>query len=159
MPRGMIQILCDAHPFAASVPDPVSNGRLPLHVALASQHSWEESLEHVFAPHPSAAAAEDPLTGFPAFCMACDALSPIKNHQIEQTAKDIGDLSLCWHCLSKMERARALKEALVLLECQKLTSMCEVLRKDPAVADLDLTGKQCWSGQMKNKGVCRTESD
>ncbi len=141
VPRGMLQVLCDAYPSAASIPDPASNGRLPLHVALASgpQHSWEKSLCHLFASHPSSVAVDDPVTGLPAFCMACDAIAPIQEYQIEQTAKNMGNRSLCWYYLSKTERTRAMEEALVFLQCQKLTAMYEVLRRDPSVLDLQCT--------------------
>ena len=139
VPRGMLQVLCDAYPFAASIPDPTSNGRLPLHVALASgpQHSWEKSLVHLFASHPSSVAVNDPVTGLPAFCIASDGISPIRDYQIEQTAKNTGNRSLCWYYLSKTERLRAMEEARAFLECQKLTAMYEVLRRNPSVLDLD----------------------
>ena len=135
MQRGMLQILCDADPCAASIPDPTSNGRLPLHVALSrgSQHSWEESLCHLFAAHPSSVRVQDPVTGLPAFCLACDSLSPIYDHQIEQTAKDIGNRYLCWYFLCREEKTKARKEAVMFLECRKLTTIYEVLRKDPSV--------------------------
>ncbi len=139
VPRGMLQVLCDAYPFTASIPDPTSNGRLPLHVALASgpQHSWEKSLVHLFASHPSSVAMDDPVTGLPAFCIASDAIAPIRDSQIEQTAKNMGNRSLCWYYLSKTERLRAMEEARAFLECQKLTAMYEVLRRNPSVLDLD----------------------
>ena len=135
MPNGILEILCDADPGAASVPDPASNGRLPLHVALSRvpQHSWEESLCHLFAANPYALRVRDPVTGLPAFCLAADSLSPIQDHQIEQTAKNIGNRSLCWYYLTRVEKTRARNDAIAFLECRKLTTMYEVLRKDPSV--------------------------
>ena len=135
---GMLQVLCEAHPLASSIPDPTCFGRLPLQVALASgqqQHSWDESLRHLFAAHPFSVAIEDPLTGLPSFCLAGDSLAPIQSDQIEQTAKALGNRSLCWYYLSKGEQARALEEAFVNLDCQKLTAMYEVLRRQPSVLD------------------------
>jgi hypothetical protein len=134
--RGMLPVLCEAHPSAASVPDLTSSGRLPLHVALASpgQHSWEGTLKHLFEAYPPSVQVADPVTGLPAFCLASDALAaPITDHQTEQNAKTVGNHSLCWYYLSGHEKAKALKEACLRLECQKLTVMYEVLRRDPSV--------------------------
>ncbi len=141
MPRGMLQILRDADPLAASVPDPTSNGRLPLHVALSRvpQHSWEESLFHLFTANPYSIRVRDPVTGLPAFCLACDSLSPIQDYQIDQTAKTIGNRSLCWYYLTRAEKTRARNEAIAFLECRKLTTMYEVLRKDPSVLNANPT--------------------
>ena len=138
-------MLCEAHPLASSIPDPTCHGRLPLQVALASnhqQHSWEESLRHLFAAHPFAVAIQDPLTGFPSFCLAGDSLAPIQSDQIEQTAKALGNRSLCWYYLSKAEQTKALEEAFGILDCQKLTAMYEVLRSHPSV--LDRTKESQW---------------
>jgi hypothetical protein len=133
-PRGMIHVLCEAHPSAAAVADPASQGRLPLHVALASgQHPWEGSLNHLFEAYPSCVATPDPVTELPAFCLPGDFLAPKREDRSMATAKALGNRSLCWYYLSKRERSIALEEASVVLDCQQLTAMYEVLRRDPSV--------------------------
>jgi hypothetical protein len=134
-PRGMLPVLCKAHPFAASVPDPTSFGRLPFQMAVAfpGQHSWEGTLQHLFAAYPASVAVADPVTGLPAFCLAGDALAPITDHETEKAAKTDESLSNIWYYLSKRDKAGALENVSLRLECQKLTVMFEVLRKDPSV--------------------------
>jgi hypothetical protein len=109
--------------------------RFPIQLPLAASPSrWQSlPLQHLFAAYPASVAVADPVTGLPAFCLAGDALAPITDHETEKAAKTDESLSNIWYYLSKRDKAGALEKVSLRLECQKLTVMFEVLRKDPSV--------------------------
>ena len=133
----MLPVLCEAYPAAASIPDSDSHGRLPLHTALALGHSWEGTAKHLFDANPSATIRADPLSGLPCFVLAGESTAPITDQETERVAKELDErnYSLCWSYLPKREKAKALERASLVVECQRLTTMYEVLRRNPSVLE------------------------
>eukprot|EP00539_Tryblionella_compressa_P018635 CAMPEP_0178872410 /NCGR_PEP_ID=MMETSP0747-20121128/8116_1 /TAXON_ID=913974 /ORGANISM="Nitzschia punctata, Strain CCMP561" /LENGTH=489 /DNA_ID=CAMNT_0020539637 /DNA_START=79 /DNA_END=1548 /DNA_ORIENTATION=+ len=143
---GILSWLCQVYPDAASIPDPTNHGRLPLHAALALGKPWDVNTQIIFDAFPDAVQQIDPFTNLPCFCLAAmkgattTRSKKDDDDEIENTAKQLDQqrLSLCWSYLSKHEKARALERARIILDCQQLTTIFEVLRKCPSALQVTM---------------------
>lgn len=126
---GMLETLCTAYPEAASVGDN-GTGRIPLHTALLRGKSWKE-VEALFKIFPEAALLVDRISGLPAFCLP--SLVSITSPDIEVAAKrhDQQRLSV-WKYISKRDRQKAIQQAQVLLDCQRVDTIFQLLRRHPS---------------------------
>jgi hypothetical protein len=144
---GILRILCESCPEAATKPDPSNHNRLPMHSALAIGKPWGENIQVLFTAYPDAIQKSDPRTGLPCFCLpamgATTATGLEREEEIEYTARQLDQqrLALCWSYLSKREKSRALQRAETLLDCQRLTTIYEVLRRHPSAVEYSCAGR------------------
>lgn len=73
----VIEILLGASPRAASVPD--SDGRLPLHLAIASNKKWTEGINDIIKAYPDAVMFRDKKTNLYPFMLAAANKAPDLN--------------------------------------------------------------------------------
>jgi hypothetical protein len=137
---GILPYLCRSYPEATRIPDTSYHGRLPLHSALASGKPWKDNVQIIFEAFPGALFLPDPHTGLPCFCLAAmgQGMSSTDwefDSEVEHCAKQMDQqrLSLCWPYLSKSDKAKALQLARNKLECQRLTTIFQVLIHHPSV--------------------------
>ncbi len=127
---GILRLLCRAYPAAAGIPDPNNYGRLPLHAALVLGKPWDDSARIIFEANPDAVMEHDPYTSLPCFCLP--ALEAVTVEEQEEMAKQQNRrLSLCWSYISARDKTTALQRASALIDCQRLTTIYQVLRQHP----------------------------
>jgi hypothetical protein len=124
---GVIRVLCLTYPGAASRTSSV--GRFPLHMALSMGKCWTE-IEPLFDAFPDAVYYMDAVSRLPIFCLP--TVVPIDEYEVEMVGKRRGDQASIWYYISQRDRNRALDRAREIIECQRIDTMYQLLRRNPS---------------------------
>ena len=135
---GMLHILCQANPKAASTPNPLRYHNLPLQTALLFGKVWSEIVP-LFETYPQVVYHIDTQTLLPTFCLPV-VFGNYSSQQVEDVAKrcDPQRLSV-WCYISKQEKNRAIQDAQEYLDCQQITTIYELLCRNPSAIDISCT--------------------
>jgi hypothetical protein len=129
---GMLEPLLHAYPEAAALPD--KYGRWPLHLALESGKSWA-CIQPLLEIFPDALHLVDHHgTGLTAAALAAVAVNhdSVEIRARQRTAGDKGLVSV-WNLIPTARKQEARQQAADELNCERLTTIYQVLRAFPQV--------------------------